>query len=370
MTQASYAQNFEDVMLHRSLSDVDCGFYIDVGANDPDHHSVTKRFYDLGWRGINIEPSKLYFEALQSARPGDINLQVVVSDKDGSADFFEIEGTGISTTERDVSEFHGGKGYASVKRRVKALTLATICETHVKGPVHFLKIDVEGGTKSVLEGLDLRRVRPWIIVVEATKPATQIEDADEWEHLILSQSYIFVYADGLNRFYLASEHAERWRRFKYPPNVFDDFMPSALQLAATVRAQDSWGQMAEARIRELSAEKAAVEDQLAEEIEKTRSVEALLEQHRIELASILRTHDTWGQAAEARITLLEGEKAGLEVDLQQQQVHLQQQIEHARASDNLAAERDEMLKAMENSLSWRLTRPLRYLGRGPKAPAT
>lgn len=27
----SYAKNFEDVMLHRALADVDKGFYIDVG---------------------------------------------------------------------------------------------------------------------------------------------------------------------------------------------------------------------------------------------------------------------------------------------------------------------------------------------------
>lgn len=357
MTQVSYAQNFEDVILHRSLSDVDCGFYIDVGANDPDHHSVTKRFYDLGWRGINIEPSKLYFEALESARLRDINLQVVVSDKDGATDFFEIEGTGISTTESDVSDFHRGNGYASLKRRVKALTLATICENHVKGQVHFLKIDVEGGTKSVLEGLDLRRVRPWIIVVEATKPTTQIEDTHEWEHLILSQSYIFVYADGLNRFYLASEHAERWHRFKYPPNVFDDFLPSALQLAGTVRAQDSWGQMAEAKIRQLSDEKTSIEDRLADQISQTRTVEALLEQHSIELAAILRTHDAWGQAAEARIAMLESENSGLKVDRDRL-------AESARVSELLVADLDDTLRRVQSSLSWRMTKPLRYLWKG------
>ena len=31
----SSAQNFEDVMLYRALGDVETGFYIDVGAQDP-----------------------------------------------------------------------------------------------------------------------------------------------------------------------------------------------------------------------------------------------------------------------------------------------------------------------------------------------
>ena len=52
----SYAQNNEDVLLWRALGHVRDGFYIDVGANDPVEHSVTKAFYDAGWRGISIEP--------------------------------------------------------------------------------------------------------------------------------------------------------------------------------------------------------------------------------------------------------------------------------------------------------------------------
>lgn len=363
MTRVSYAQNFEDVMLHRSLGDVDIGFYIDVGANDPDHHSVTKRFYDQGWRGINIEPSKTYFERLEAARPRDINLQAVVSDTDGVARFFEIEGTGISTTEEDVSDFHRSHGYDSQEREVQALTLATICERHVREPVHFLKVDVEGGTTSVLAGLDLRRIRPWIIVVEAMKPAMQIEDADDWEHLILSQSYLFVYADGLNRFYVASEHAERSRHFRYPPNVFDDFLPSSLQLAGVVRAQNGWGQMAEARIAELAAEKAAIEQALAEQTAMTLEAEALLERHRLEFAAALHRHDTWGQAAEARIALLEQESAALKAGLDAE-------TDRARLAAKLAAEREAVLHRVEASLSWRLTRPLRYWRKGENDPLT
>ena len=56
MTFISYAQNLEDVLLWRALGHIKNGFYIDVGANHPEWDSVTKHFYDLGWRGVNIEP--------------------------------------------------------------------------------------------------------------------------------------------------------------------------------------------------------------------------------------------------------------------------------------------------------------------------
>ena len=57
----SYAQNFEDVILWRALHDVTPGFYIDIGANSPTIDSVTKAFYERGWRGINVEPPLHFF---------------------------------------------------------------------------------------------------------------------------------------------------------------------------------------------------------------------------------------------------------------------------------------------------------------------
>ena len=52
----TYAQNREDLYLYALLGDGP-GFYVDVGANHPTFHSVTKFFYDRGWNGINIEPN-------------------------------------------------------------------------------------------------------------------------------------------------------------------------------------------------------------------------------------------------------------------------------------------------------------------------
>ncbi len=56
MPMVSYAQNGEDVVLARVFGDRRAGFYVDVGAGHPVVDSVTKHFYDLGWRGINVEP--------------------------------------------------------------------------------------------------------------------------------------------------------------------------------------------------------------------------------------------------------------------------------------------------------------------------
>ena len=90
MTLLSYSQNFEDVLLWRALRDVPAGFYIDVGANDPELHSVTKLFYDAGWHGINIEPMPSYLQPFLDQRPRDINLSCAAGAAAGEITLFDV----------------------------------------------------------------------------------------------------------------------------------------------------------------------------------------------------------------------------------------------------------------------------------------
>lgn len=225
MSFVSYAQNFEDVMLWRALGHVANGFYVDVGANDPDRDSVTRAFYERGWCGINIEPVPEWHERLRRARPRDINLRLALGVGAGEITLYEVAGTGLSTVHKVFAEQHvRERGYEIRELRVEVDTLAAVCARHRTGPIHFLKIDVEGAEKSVIEGADFDLVRPWIVLVESTLPNTQKELHAEWEPLLLGGGYEFVYFDGLNRYYVAREHPELKPAFRSPPNVFDEFV--------------------------------------------------------------------------------------------------------------------------------------------------
>ena len=220
----SYAQNFEDVILWRALNHVENGVYVDVGAMDPTIDSVTKAFYDVGWHGINIEPVKEWFGKLENDRKQDINLQFVIADKEMELDFFEINGTGLSSIRKDfLQNIAQERGYKIKKTEKSTRTLTSILKEYNVNTIHFLKIDVEGAEKLVLGGLDLRLFRPWIIVIESTSPNSPIENYKEWENILISNSYRFVYFDGLNRYYVAEEHYELSKKLAIPPNVFDSF---------------------------------------------------------------------------------------------------------------------------------------------------
>ena len=225
MAFTSYAQNLEDVMLWRALSNFGPGFYIDVGACDPITDSVTKAFYEKGWRGINIEPMKDSFERIRIARPRDINLNLAIDAKKGTQTLYSINsGIGLSTSIKAYADRYLSEGKKVEQIVVQTDTLAEICQTYVTQDIYFLKIDVEGAEESVLQGADFKKYRPWIILLESTEPNSTIPSHTNWEPILLSSGYTFVYFDGLNRFYLANEKVNLLGNFFLsPPNWFDNY---------------------------------------------------------------------------------------------------------------------------------------------------
>lgn len=229
----TYAQNFEDVMLQRLFDGRTDGFYVDVGAGDPEKFSVTKWFYDLGWSGINVEPNAGLLERLTNARRRDVNLGYGAGRVSGAAEFEESLVAELSTFALS-GKASGGEG--SRTRSVEIMTLNDIIEKHGKGrKIDFLKIDVEGWELEVLEGLNLRRFRPVALVIESTLPNTRVSSSETWEPLVLRQGYFLAHFDGLNNFYLAEEANALRDRFALPPGVFDEITPAELVRLSHVR---------------------------------------------------------------------------------------------------------------------------------------
>jgi FkbM family methyltransferase len=218
----SYAQALEDVVLSRALRHIEKGFWIDVGANHPFHHSVTKTFSERGWWGINIEPVFEWFTELVKDRPSDVNLNLAASSFNGFVELHEIAGTGLSTTIEDFA--NRAQGFVRKTITVPCRTLSSICSEYVHNEIHFLKIDVEGAEKLVLEGCDFDRFRPWIVVVEATEPLTTLQNHELWEPILIAARYDFTLFDGLNRFYLAREREELGPTLAFPA---DDYTRAA-----------------------------------------------------------------------------------------------------------------------------------------------
>lgn len=215
----SFAQNAEDVLLWRAFSSVppEDGFYIDVGANHPVVDSVTKHFYDAGWRGINIEPVTTHAEQLALERPRDVNLNVAAGASTGTLQFHRVvENDGLSTMDPQLAAGYEAGGMTLVTTEVPVRPLRDICAEHAPDTIHFLKIDVEGHEAEVIDGADWVRWRPQVLVIEGTKPET-------WQHKLGEVGYERVLDDGINLVFVADEHPELREPLTRPVTVVDQY---------------------------------------------------------------------------------------------------------------------------------------------------
>jgi FkbM family methyltransferase len=306
MSFVSYAQNFEDVMLWRALKHVDHGFYIDIGAQDPVIDSVSLAFYEHGWRGIHVEPTRQYSTKLREARPDEIVEQVAIGNSVGLLKFYEFENTGLSTADPAIALRHQEEGYAAIITEVPIVSMDVLFDRYRDRVVYWLKLDVEGFERSALESWRTSTVRPWVLVIESTKPGTQEQTHSEWEALVLDKNYSFAYFDGLNRFYVHCDHSDLLPFFDMPPNIFDGFVLSGTASQPFYRLVSDKAQQAEVKAQQAEAKVAEVETAL--------------------VATTKELHDTH----------------------QASNLHWQ-----------LAEARHQQIQALLNSTSWRVTAPLR-----------
>jgi FkbM family methyltransferase len=356
MTFISYAQNFEDVMLWRALKHVENGFYIDVGANDPEHDSVTKAFYDRGWRGINIEPLPEYCRRLDEERPRDINLPIAAGESEGELILYDIPAVrGWASPKEAVAADHRQRGFDVQASTVPVRTLEKICEDHVKGDIHFLKIDVEGFELEVIRGMDFGKWRPWILVIEATLPNSQVSNHELWQYMLTEHGYHFAYFDGLNRYYVSEEHKDLARTLTTQPNIFDDFLPAAqLRALESAREAADRAQQAEARAQEADRQIAVMKRSMSWRL--TRPLRWVRE---------AREQQAEAKAREAEAKARETEEKAREAEVKAEKAEARAKEAETKAQrlQALVNASNSQLEAVYSSTSWKISAPLRAMGK-------
>jgi FkbM family methyltransferase len=304
----SFSQNGEDVVLSRAFRDLGRpGFYVDVGACHPTEDSVTLHFYERGWRGINVEPDEALLAALARGRPRDVNLRAAIGRARGQAVFQATGVRGHGTLDPDLARARAGNAEGV---RVPVLTLPDLIDLY--GPedkeVAFLKVDVEGWEAEVLASGDWERHRPVIILVEAVDEEGR-PTHEAWEPALLASRYCFALFDGLNRFYVREEDAERiLPRIAAPANVLDGWR-HAREVEALRRAEVMTAECAAAEARA---------EALGTDAEEARAAAEKVDHLRRELTAVWEASEVLGAEARAalertraRVTVLEAEAVAL-----------------------------------------------------------
>jgi FkbM family methyltransferase len=166
----SYSQRYEDRIIDDILGNKAEGTYLDIGAYDPRSLSNTRRFYDRGWKGCNVEPNPRRFEKFLNERPRDINLNLGLSSFAGKLIFFDAEQEEFSTFSQERADELKRMG-ARIRREIEVpvITMKDLFAEHFESKaVDFCSIDTEGMDLEILRGNDWQKFRPRVICVEVS----------------------------------------------------------------------------------------------------------------------------------------------------------------------------------------------------------
>jgi len=144
------------------------GTMIEVGAGPTTFYSMSKHFRESGWRCICIEPNPKFVK--QHLNEGNEIHQLACSNFEGKS-IFNIVSThwaedinGISYSGLDVKYPINTENIEKIE--VEVIKLDTLLSKLDVQNFDFVSVDVEGSEMEVIEGLNLKKYKPKVILLE------------------------------------------------------------------------------------------------------------------------------------------------------------------------------------------------------------
>ncbi len=160
----------EDMLAWQLLGKPLDGFFIEAGAFDGYRYSVTYALEAMGWSGLLVEALPAPAELCRQRRTGSRVVHAGLS-RDGAS------GTSTFTVTQD--QYGGMLSYLKptdqhvadtswaqkTTIQVPVTSLNALLAEH-NGPIDVVSIDVEGGEIDVLDGFDIERFKPRLMLLE------------------------------------------------------------------------------------------------------------------------------------------------------------------------------------------------------------
>lgn len=166
----SYSQDAEDLFLWACMAERLSnpgykGFWVDIGAHDPARLSNTKMFYDIGWRGINVDPMPEAMEKFRRFRKRDINVNLGVGPSEGSMDYFMFRDYAFNTFDKGIADSRDGLREV---RKIPMIRLDHLLDKYLPNGQHidFLTVDAEGLDFEILKTNNWSKYRPDFVLAE------------------------------------------------------------------------------------------------------------------------------------------------------------------------------------------------------------
>ena len=162
------------------------GVYIDVGCHHPFINNNTYPLYKKGWRGINIDLDYGSIDLFNYLRNKDLNIQIAVSNAVETKELYFYHNKAAKNT----LSINNSKGAKEVKK-IKTNTLNNIIENSIfsNSQIDFISIDVEGHEQRVLEGFNLKKYKPSLVILELIQPEVKEFYHQRMSYIVESNIY-------------------------------------------------------------------------------------------------------------------------------------------------------------------------------------
>ncbi len=209
--QLAFPSQFgEDLFLWDTFAGQLDGFFIEVGAFDGVSYSVTYALEAFGWKGLLIEAIPDRFEQCRRNRPGSrvVNSALGPRGAKGTIEFTIVEdslGGMLSYSKATPHHMRSVETIQAKRRKVTVpfTSMDELLKEH-SGSIDVAVIDVEGVELEVLNGFDLLKHKPKVLVLEDNARGQDPALAGYMSTL----PYTFIGWVGVNRAYVRSDLSE------------------------------------------------------------------------------------------------------------------------------------------------------------------
>jgi FkbM family methyltransferase len=188
------------------------GFFVEVGANDPQRFSQSLHLEKKGWRGIVIEPQPDLAERHRQQRTARV-FAVACSAPENSGKHMPLYLAGGHSSFDPALRVHTVKPAGTIEVPLRTLD-EILVEAGAPTPIDFVSIDVEGHELDVLRGFDLARWRPRLVLLEDHVLSRTLHNYME------GRGYRWVRRTDINGWYVPADTARpigwlgRWQFFR------------------------------------------------------------------------------------------------------------------------------------------------------------
>ena len=197
-----YAEFGEDIFINRLFKNKKRGFYVDVGSYHPFKGSLTKKLYDKGWKGVNIDISKTSVDLFNISRPHDYNINCAISAN--TSEIFYYENPPINQQNSLIKQNDDQK-----KIKIKSYNLNELLSDYKIQHVDYINIDTEGTEIDIIKSINFKEINPILLTIEDNEIFTNFDLKKEKIQYLKEHNYELINIIGVTLFFIKIDHLDK-----------------------------------------------------------------------------------------------------------------------------------------------------------------